>query len=208
LAGIIAEIKAGAQGAAAHQTRRPVLVHVAIDWGPLGILRTLLCSGALGLALLGLSGATALAQLQTPDLKVKSRHGDWEIACRPPPRGAKSEVCGMVQIVADESDSNVVINVQIQKYSSGTRVLRVYAPSGVALSKGLSIRIDDKSIVQTGYSRCAEYGCLAQIQPDEKLLDLLKTAKKAAIVIYRTEEESLQIPISLAGFGQALSALN
>ena len=32
--------------------------------------------------------------------------------------------------------------------------------------------------------------------------------KKAAIVIYRTEEESLQIPISLSGFGQALSALN
>src|SRR4029078_11593020 len=111
-------------------------------------------------------------------------------------------------IVADESDSNVVINVQIQKYASGTRILRVYAPSGVALSNGSGSRIDDKSTVQTAYSRCAEYGCLAQIQPDEKLIELLKNAKKAAIVIYRTAEESLQISISLSGFGQALSALN
>ena len=68
---------------------------------------------AMALVCLGWSVSGASAQLQTPDLTVKSRFGDWEIACRPPPRGAKNEICGMVQIVADESDFNVVINVQI-----------------------------------------------------------------------------------------------
>jgi invasion protein IalB len=165
-------------------------------------------SAFFALCLLGASASAVHSQLQTPELTVKSKHGDWEIACKPPPRGAKNEICAMIQTVADENDINVVISVHVQKYSNGTRVLRVYAPSGVALTKGLGISIDDKSMVQTGYTRCAEYGCLAQIQPDDKLIDLLKSGKKALVVIYRTEEEALGIPISLNGFAPALAALN
>ena len=162
-------------------------------------------TGAFVLAL-ALSGVAVRGQMQTPDLNVKSRHGDWEIACRSPP-GSKKEICALVQTVAAEDDDNVVISVHFLKYSDGSRVLRIFTPLGVALAKGMRLNIDDTHSVQASYSRCAQYGCFAQIEPDDKLFELLKTSKRVLVVIYRTEEAGIGIPISLAGFNQGLAAL-
>jgi len=157
--------------------------------------------------LVGLAATAAFAQMQTADLNVKSRHGDWEIACKAPPPGAKKEICALVQTVAAEDDDNVVISVHFLKYSDGSRVLRIFTPLGVALAKGMRLNIDDTHSVQASYSRCAQYGCFAQIEPDDKLFELLKTSKRVLVVIYRTEEAGIGIPISLAGFNQGLAAL-
>jgi invasion protein IalB len=148
-----------------------------------------------------------LGQMQTPDLNVKSRHGDWEIACKAAPPGARKEICALVQTVAAEDDDNVVISVHFLKYSDGTRVLRIFTPLGVALGKGVRLNIDDTQSVQVSYSRCAQYGCFAQIEPDDRLIELLKTGKRVLVVIYRTQEAGIGIPISLTGFNQALAAL-
>jgi invasion protein IalB len=161
----------------------------------------------LALTLAGLAATAAFGQMQTPDLNVKSRHGDWEIACKAPPPGAKKEICALVQTVAAEDDDNVVISVHFLKYSDGSRVLRIFTPLGVALAKGMRLNIDDTQSVQASYSRCAQYGCFAQIEPDDKLFELLKTGKRVLVVIYRTEEAGIGIPISLAGFNQGLAAL-
>jgi len=152
-------------------------------------------------------GCAASAQMRTADLNVKSRHGDWEVACKPPPPGAKKEVCALVQTVAAEDDDNVVISVHFLKYSDGTRVLRIFTPLGVALAKGMRLNIDDTHTVQANYSRCAQYGCFAQIEPDDQLFELLKSGKRVLVVIYRTQEAGIGIPISLAGFNAALAAL-
>ena len=156
---------------------------------------------------LTLAATAAFGQMQTPDLNVKSRHGDWEVACKAPPPGAKKEICALVQTVAAEDDDNVVISVHFLKYSDGSRVLRIFTPLGVALAKGMRLNIDDTQSVQASYSRCAQYGCFAQIEPDDKLFELLKTGKRVLVVIYRTEEAGIGIPISLAGFNQGLAAL-
>lgn len=160
------------------------------------------------LLMLGAPLSPALSQFQAPDVTVKSQHGDWQVACKPPPPGAKNEICGLVQTVAAEDDNNIVISVHFQKFSDGKRVIRIYTPTGVALSMGLGLNIDDKQTLQTGFSRCAQYGCLAQIEPDDKLIDLMRNGKKALVVIYRTQEVGIGIPISLSGFGQALAALH
>lgn len=162
---------------------------------------------ALAFMLVGLAATAALGQMQTPDLNVRSRHGDWEIACKAPPPGAKKEICALVQTVAAEDDDNVVISVHFLKYSDGSRVLRIFTPLGVALAKGMRLNIDDTQSVQASYSRCAQYGCFAQIEPDDKLFELLKNSKRVLVVIYRTEEAGIGIPISLAGFNQGLAAL-
>ena len=124
-----------------------------------------------------------------------------------PPPGAKKEICALVQTVAAEDDDNVVISVHFLKYSDGSRVLRIFTPLGVALAKGMRLNIDDTQSVQASYSRCAQYGCFAQIEPDDKLFELLKTSKRVLVVIYRTEEAGIGIPISLAAFNQGLAAL-
>ena len=157
------------------------------------------------LAAAAFAGADAsLAQ----DGTVKAQHGDWQIVCKPPPAGAKNEACALVQSVTAEDRNNVGLTVYFQKFTNGTRVLRVFAPLGVLLPPGLGLKIDDKDVGNAPFLRCHNFACYAQVVAEDKLVDQLKTGKTAVFIIFQTEEAGIGIPISLAGFAQALAGLN
>jgi len=164
---------------------------------------------ALLLALLTFASDRAGAQQgpQPGDGTVKGQHGDWQIVCKPPPAGAKSEICALVQSVTAEDRNNVGLTVYFQKFSNGTRVLRVFAPLGILLPPGLGLKIDDKDVGHAPFLRCTTFACFAQVVVEEPLVQQLKTGKTAIFVIFQTEEAGIGIPISLAGFGDALAAL-
>ena len=165
-----------------------------------------------GLAVLALCAALILpagsAAAQTPEGgTVKAQHGDWQVVCRPPPPGAKHEVCALVQSVTAEDRNNIGLTVYFQKFSDGKRVLRVFAPLGVLLPPGLGLKIDDKDVGHAPFVRCHNFACYAQVVAEPQLIEQLKTGKTAVFIIFQTEEAGIGIPISLAGFGQALAAL-
>ncbi len=141
------------------------------------------------------------------DGNVKSQHGDWQIVCKPPPPGASKEVCAIVQSVTAEDRDNVGLTVYFQKFSDGTKVLRVFAPIGVLLPPGLGLKIDGKDIGNAPFLRCHAFACYAQVTVDDALVSQLKGGKIAIFVIFQTEEAGIGIPISLAGFNDALGAL-
>jgi invasion protein IalB len=55
--------------------------------------------------------------------------------------------------------------------------------------------------------RCHNFACYAQVVVENPLIEQLKNGKTAVFIIFQTEEAGIGIPISLAGFGQALAAL-
>lgn len=152
----------------------------------------------------GTGAVTAAAQ----DATVKAQHGDWQIVCKAPPPGAKSEVCALVQAVMAEDRNNVGLTVYFQKFADGSRRLRVFAPLGVLLPRGVGLKIDDKDIGNAPFLRCNSFTCYSQVVADDKLVDQLKTGKTAIFVIFQTEEAGIGIPISLAGFAEGLSGLD
>jgi invasion protein IalB len=156
------------------------------------------------LAVLSAGADQASAQEGT----VKGQHGDWQVVCKPPPPGAKNEVCALVQSVTAEDRNNIGLTVYFQKFSNGTRVLRVFAPLGILLPPGLGLKIDDKDVGHAPFVRCHTFACYAQVVMDDKLIEQLKTGKTAVFIIFQTEEAGIGIPISLAGFGQALAAMH
>lgn len=158
----------------------------------------------LGGAAAGLLPVSSVAQEGT----VKAQHGDWQIVCKPPPAGAKNEVCAAVQSVTAEDRNNVGLTVYFQKFSNGSRVLRVFAPLGTLLPPGLGLKIDDKDVGHAPFLRCHNFACYAQVVVEDVLVEQLKTGKTAIFVIFQTEEAGIGIPISLAGFGEALASLN
>ncbi|MEO0672680.1 MAG: invasion associated locus B family protein, partial [Pseudomonadota bacterium] len=83
----------------------------------------------------GLMAGPTLAQTAAGKVEgtVRAQHGDWQVVCKPPPPGAKREVCALVQSVTAEDRENVGLTVYFQKFSNGTRVLRVFAPLGILL---------------------------------------------------------------------------
>jgi len=155
----------------------------------------------------GTVAGSSEAVAQTPDGTVKAQHGDWQVVCKPPPPGAKSETCALVQSVTAEDRNNVGLTVYFQKFSNGTQVLRVFAPVGVLLPPGLGLKIDDKDVGHAPFLRCHAFDCYAQVVAEDKLIEQLKTGKTAIFIIFQTEEAGIGIPISLAGFSQALAEL-
>ena len=138
---------------------------------------------------------------------VKGQHGDWQIVCKPPPPGAKNEICALVQSVTAEDKNNIGLTVYFQKFSNGTRVLRVFAPLGILLPPGLGLKIDDKDVGHAPFLRCHSFACYAQVVVDDPLVEQLKSGKTAIFIIFQTEEAGIGIPISLAGFKEALAEL-
>ncbi len=157
----------------------------------------------LAIVLLGLMPAVHAAEEGT----VKAQHGDWQVVCKDPPPGAKAEVCALVQSVTAEDRNNVGLTVYFQKFSNGTRVLRVFAPVGVLLPPGLGLKIDDKDVGHAPFLRCQNFACYAQVTVEDALIEKLKTGKTAIFIIFQSEEAGIGIPISLAGFDKALAAL-
>ena len=149
------------------------------------------------------SGSPAASQTGT----VKAQHGDWQVVCKAPPPGARSEVCALVQSVTAEDRNNVGLTVYFQTFSNGTRVLRVFAPLGVLLPPGLGLKIDDRDVGNAPFLRCQNFACYAQVVAEDKLVEQLKSGKTAVFIIFQTEEAGIGIPISLAGFDKAIAAL-
>jgi len=156
----------------------------------------------IGLLLAGLA-SPAFAQEGT----VKAQHGDWQIVCKDPPPGAKNDVCALVQSVTAEDRDNIGLTVYFQRFSNGTRVLRVFAPLGVLLPPGLGLKIDEKDVGHAPFLRCHTFACYAQVVVEDPLVEQLKTGKTAIFIIFQTEEAGIGIPISLSGFSAALAEL-
>lgn len=173
---------------------------------PLPFLRRLL-AGLLffGLVAAGLSSVHAQEPTtQAPEGAVKAQHGDWQVVCKAPPPGSKKEVCALVQSVTAEDRNNVGLTVYFQKFSNGTRVLRVFAPLGILLPPGLGLKIDNQDVGHAPFLRCHSFACYAQVVVEDKLVEQLKTGKTAIFIIFQTEEAGIGIPISLKGFAEAL----
>ena len=166
-----------------------------------------LALGCLALALIVGCPGLAVAQQAPEGGTVKAQHGDWQVVCKPPPPGAKNEICALVQSVTAEDRNNIGLTVYFQKFSDGRRVLRVFAPLGVLLPPGLGLKIDDKDVGHAPFVRCHSFACYAQVVAEPPLIEQLKNGKTAVFIIFQSEEAGIGIPISLAGFGQALAAL-
>ena len=75
------------------------------------------------------------------------------------------------------------------------------------LPPGLGLKIDDKDVGHAPFVRCHNFACYAQVVVEPTLIEQLKNGKTAVFIIFQTEEAGIGIPISLAGFGDALAAL-
>lgn len=138
---------------------------------------------------------------------VKSQHGDWQMSCDTPP-GASFEQCAIIQNVSAEDQPNVGLSVIVLKTADRqARLLRILAPLGVLLPNGLGLNIDGKDMGRVAFVRCLPNGCVAEVIMDDALLDTLSTGQEAIFVVFRTPEEGIGIPVSLAGFGKGFAAL-
>jgi len=148
-----------------------------------------------------------MAQGQTPQGTVKSKHGAWSIVCDTP-AGAKTEQCVMMQNVVAEDRPEIGLSVVVLRTADNkAEILRVLAPLGVLLPNGLGLNVDGKDIGRAYFVRCFQDGCYAEVILEKPLLDTLKTGKAATFIVFQTPEEGVGIPVDLSGFGDGFAVL-
>lgn len=158
---------------------------------------------------LGAVVATLLAAPASAQGVVKSVHGEWQIRCDTPP-GAQSEQCVLLQSVRAEDRPNVGLTVIVLKTADQkSRLLRVLAPLGVILPKGLRLVVDGQELggPPAPFVRCLPNGCIAEQEISDAMLNRLKTGKSAVFIFFETEEEGIGVPLSLEGFAPGFDSL-
>jgi invasion protein IalB len=139
--------------------------------------------------------------------EVKAKYGDWDLRCDTPP-GAQNQQCFIMQFVTASDRENVGLSVIVMKTADKqARILRLLAPLGVLLPRGLGLRIDETDMGTTGFIRCLPNGCLSEVLMDDSLIQALRDGKQAMFIIFQTPEEGIGVPISLSGFGEGFDAL-
>jgi len=178
--------------------------------------RSRLRRGILGLVAL-VACMVGLASQASAQGVTKATFHDWQLRCDTPP-GASAEQCILYQNVADEQRPDVNIVVVVIKVSDPAgkddkgqmprkTLLRVIAPLGVLLPRGLGLKIDDKEVGSTGFARCLTNGCVAEVELDQPLIEQLSKGKTATFIIFQSENEGRGLPLNLAGFAEGLGQL-
>jgi invasion protein IalB len=183
-----------------------------------------------GMRGLGLGAVLAVAMASCPAAAqgiVRGNFSDWELRCEQ--QQGREEQCILYQNVADEKDSNINVVVVVLRVAEGQGadgkpasrkpVLRVIAPLGVLLPRGLGLRIESatekdkdgkpivKDIGSTGFVKCVPSGCVAEVEIDDRLQNELKNGQTATFIIFDKPNEGRGLPLTLVGFERGLQAL-
>jgi invasion protein IalB len=142
-----------------------------------------------------------------PGSVVRETHGAWQVSCRTPP-GAKEEKCALVQSVTAEDRPNVGLTVVFYKaIGEDKKLLRVVVPLGVLLPTGLGLKIDGQDVGNAPFLKCGKRGCVAEVVLQDEVINKMKAGGTAMFIIFDTPEAGIGIPVSLQGFGDALTSL-
>lgn len=189
------------------------MLRVQLGWLWMNLYRLRALSALVGLVLM-CAGAHAQGQL-------KASFGEWQHRCEMQAANG-AEQCILIQNVQDEADINLAIVIlkvedplatqEARKKDANSApvrrlVLRVIVPLGILLPRGLGLKVDEKEIGTTGFVRCLESGCVAEVDMDEPLVEAFKKGKTALFAIYLTPEEGRGLPVKLTGFDQGFLQL-
>ena len=146
------------------------------------------------------------AQAARPALQVKSTHGDWEVLCGKI-AAANVEECFMAQGVSARQTNQAVMTAMVLRTEGEPPVLRLTAPLGILLVRGLGFTIDGAKIGEVPFLYCLADGCVTQVTLEDDVLAKLKAGQKATATVYRPDNQAFNVPISLSGFTAAYASL-
>lgn len=153
--------------------------------------------------------------------QLRASFGDWQHRCDRVAQNG-TEQCILIQNVLDQQDLNLAVvvlrvedtaaTVEARKKDANAKpvrrpVLRVIAPLGVLLPRGLGLKIDNREVGSTDFVRCLESGCVAEVDMDQNLIDLLSKGKVALFAVFLTPQEGRGLPVTLGGFSEGFSKL-
>ncbi|WP_159977932.1 MULTISPECIES: invasion associated locus B family protein [unclassified Novosphingobium] len=155
----------------------------------------------------GFLAAGAAAATNSPTPALHERFGDWEVTCVQVEKATK---CSILQQQGTRSASGEgiqrTIAVEIQAVPDGA-VGTLLTPFGVDLAKGVVLRLD-RAGPPLPFKTCLPSGCVVPLQFGKEAIQALRSAALLHISFATAGDgRTIDFPISLGGFGQALDRI-
>jgi invasion protein IalB len=149
----------------------------------------------------------AKAAAQPPAAKVAETFGQWSLVCSEAVTKEQPS-CSLVQALVEKESQKLVFRVSVAYGPKGNLVLRIDAPTGVALQKGLEFSPDAVKIYRLPFQTCLPRGCTAVLMIEDDLKQDLQTSPKGAITVYALDGQAVRALAQLTGFADGLAALD
>jgi len=150
-------------------------------------------------------------QGQAPALQatIGKTFGAWQQHCTPtPPPGTapqpgadSQEACFIGQQYIDPGSQRPVLKVTIGFFGANRQTGAVIAfPLGVPLARGVQINVDGKALSPVPFQFCRRDGCQAFMLMSDEVVSAFKAGSQAVFTLQSSQNEVLDIPLSLSGF--------
>lgn len=155
---------------------------------------------------MALMASPLLAQSNYPMPIKRDSYNDWVVECFEP--NEFGQECQIYQRLLINGGSAIAMVATMAYDPADASLLMQFAlPLGINIENGVIINIDEDIELPVPISRCTKQGCIFEGVATPGLRDALVEGKTASITVVDPASQPFVIPLSLAGFGDALERL-
>jgi len=142
-----------------------------------------------------------------PNLVLNEAQEDWSVRCF---RVDSPAPCDVLQVGTSSETQQRVLLISIAYVPSrDAYAMQIIVPLGVELSQGLTLAAGEASLTNLPFTRCERDGCYVETALPQPTIDALSamTANTTISIIAFNEDQTLELPFSVAGFAAAMARM-
>lgn len=157
------------------------------------------------------AGMFAAHAQQAPSLpggasSLNETHGDWTVACV---LQDKNKRCSLSQQQVDAQSRQRMLAIELGAVSDGKAEGALVLPFGLALEKGVVLRVDEgKPLPALAFRTCLPAGCVVPISFDAGMIAALRKGKELHLDAVADGGNAISFSISLAGLAGGLDRMS
>lgn len=133
-------------------------------------------------------------------------YGDWTVGCRiVTSDDASRRVCAMSQRQVNDGGQQVLA-VELMPSQDGLAGVMVM-PFGLAVTRPVSLRVDEGEPLPATFSTCLPAGCLVPIEAGSETLAAMRSGSVLTFASQTVDGTALELSVSLAGFTAAANRI-
>lgn len=136
---------------------------------------------------------------------LSESHGSWTVSCAVLAQGGTpGKVCVLAQQQTASQTNQRLLAVELRPREQNVQGSLVL-PFGLALDKGVTLRVDDgPALAPLRFRTCLPGGCIVDLAFDTKILPLMRKRTALKIGTVADGGRETQLTVSLKGFSSAL----
>lgn len=138
--------------------------------------------------------------------------GDWVARCSPIEGAvrANAQRCVLTQTQALSRDGEVVgrlLEVTLSPLSGGRVMVGALLPLGIALPRGVALKVDETEQMMMTVQRCTNAGCEAALIVDDSTAALIMAGQQMRIAFGVGADKTATVVVSLLGAAEGMAAV-